>query len=47
LAGHTGEIAAVIIEPLVQGASGMRFHAPQVLREVAAAARRHGRLADR
>jgi adenosylmethionine-8-amino-7-oxononanoate aminotransferase len=38
---HGHEIAAVIIEPLVQGASGMRFHAPHVLAEVARIARKH------
>jgi adenosylmethionine-8-amino-7-oxononanoate aminotransferase len=41
LTSHASEVAAVIVEPLVQGAGGMRFHSPQVLREVAEAARRH------
>jgi adenosylmethionine-8-amino-7-oxononanoate aminotransferase len=29
---HRGEVAAVIIEPLVQGAGGMKMHGPEVLR---------------
>ena len=41
LAQRAGEIAAIIVEPLVQGAGGMRFHAPQVLRTLRDAADRH------
>lgn len=41
---HRHEIAAVIVEPLVQGAGGMRFHAPDTLRAVADLCREAGVL---
>ncbi len=41
LAKHGEQIAAIIVEPLVQGAGGMRFHEAQVLRTLRAAADRH------
>ena len=37
---HADEIAAIIVEPLVQGAGGMQFHDPAVLRHLRAAADR-------
>jgi adenosylmethionine-8-amino-7-oxononanoate aminotransferase len=39
-----GQVAAVILEPLVQGAGGMRLHPPARVRELADVARRHGVL---
>jgi len=41
LAQRANEIAAVIVEPLVQGAGGMRFHEPHVLRRLREAADRY------
>jgi adenosylmethionine-8-amino-7-oxononanoate aminotransferase len=39
LRDRADEIAGVVIEPLVQGASGMRMHTPEVLRRIAECAR--------
>jgi adenosylmethionine-8-amino-7-oxononanoate aminotransferase len=44
LSERAGEIAAIIVEPLVQGAGGMRFHDAAVLRTLRAAADRHDLL---
>lgn len=41
---HADEIAAIIVEPLVQGAGGMRFHEEDVLRRLRALADKHGLL---
>jgi adenosylmethionine-8-amino-7-oxononanoate aminotransferase len=38
---HRAEVAAVILEPLVQAAGGMKFHPPAVLRRIADICRRH------
>ncbi|SFA87591.1 adenosylmethionine--8-amino-7-oxononanoate transaminase [Azotobacter beijerinckii] len=42
LAEHHGEIAAVIVEPLIQGAGGMRMYHPIYLRLLREACDRHG-----
>ncbi|CAM2904382.1 MULTISPECIES: adenosylmethionine--8-amino-7-oxononanoate transaminase [Methylobacterium] len=42
LAANRETLAAVIVEPLVQGAGGMVLHPPDVLATVARLARRHG-----
>ncbi|MBM3117247.1 adenosylmethionine--8-amino-7-oxononanoate transaminase [Jeongeupia naejangsanensis] len=41
LARHHGEIAALIVEPLVQGAAGMAMHSPRYLQLARAACDRH------
>jgi adenosylmethionine-8-amino-7-oxononanoate aminotransferase len=41
---HGNRTAAVILEPLVQGAGGMRMHTPALLRQLVEVARRHGVL---
>jgi adenosylmethionine-8-amino-7-oxononanoate aminotransferase len=44
LARHHREVAAIIVEPLVQGAGGMRMHTSETLRDLCAVARRHNVL---
>src|SRR5262245_58569652 len=41
---HATEVAGLIVEPLVQGAGGMRFHDAETLRRLRAAADRYGLL---
>jgi adenosylmethionine-8-amino-7-oxononanoate aminotransferase len=41
---HADEVAGIIVEPLVQGAGGMRFHDPTVLQTLRAAADRYDLL---
>jgi adenosylmethionine-8-amino-7-oxononanoate aminotransferase len=40
----SSEVAGVIVEPLVQGAGGMRMHSPDELRAIFEVTRRHGVL---
>lgn len=44
LAAQGHEIAAILVEPLVQGAGGMLLHAPEVLRTLRRLADKHGVL---
>jgi adenosylmethionine---8-amino-7-oxononanoate aminotransferase len=44
LGAHEGDVAAVIMEPLVQGAAGMLMHPPGYLRAVRELCDRHGVL---
>jgi adenosylmethionine---8-amino-7-oxononanoate aminotransferase len=41
VAAHAGELAAIIVEPVVQGAGGMRFYDPSHLRTLRALADEH------
>ncbi|KZS74699.1 adenosylmethionine--8-amino-7-oxononanoate aminotransferase BioA [Mycobacterium kansasii] len=41
LAEHAAELAAVVVEPVVQGAGGMRFHDPRYVCDVRDICRRH------
>ncbi|RDH76635.1 adenosylmethionine--8-amino-7-oxononanoate transaminase [Mycolicibacterium moriokaense] len=41
LDAHAGELAAVIVEPVVQGAGGMRFHDPRYLTDLRDICDRH------
>lgn len=44
LAEHANNVAAVIVEPVVQGAGGMRFHDPRYLSDLRSICDRHGAL---
>ncbi|MBV8930399.1 MAG: adenosylmethionine--8-amino-7-oxononanoate transaminase [Mycobacteriaceae bacterium] len=44
LGTHADEVVAVVVEPVVQGAGGMRFHDPRYLTDLRASCDRHGVL---
>jgi adenosylmethionine-8-amino-7-oxononanoate aminotransferase len=44
IATHAHELTAIIVEPLVQAAGGMKFHSPETLATIASIARRHDLL---
>lgn len=44
LEGIGNTVAGVVIEPLVQGAGGMKFHSPDVLAEIHRITKKHGIL---
>ena len=44
VAANAHELTAIIVEPLVQAAGGMKFHSPETLSSIASIARRHDLL---
>jgi len=44
VAAHAAELTAIIVEPLVQAAGGMKFHSPETLAKIASVARRYDLL---